>query len=109
MSEAIDRFRLDYAPLLQRYLSRRDEVGLQAAYELGRASMHVVGLLDVVKLHHEVLSDVLATVDDVHEVRDLVDAATTLLLDLVACFEMSQRGFMDASGRSSSSPSEAKE
>ena len=45
-----------------RYLSQRDETGLGLAYELGRDAMRdSVGLLDVVRVHHELFLDVLAT------------------------------------------------
>ena len=39
VTEPLERFRLDYAPLLLRYLTQRDETGLQAAYQLGRDAM----------------------------------------------------------------------
>ena len=35
VTDPLERFRLDYAPLFLRHLSRRDESGLQAAYDLG--------------------------------------------------------------------------
>ena len=96
MADALDRFRLDYAPLMLRFLTERDESGLQAAYELGRAALQdSVGLLDVVRVHNVLFLDVLATARDVAEARQLAEASTSLLIDLIASFEMSQRGFMD--------------
>jgi len=95
--EAVDRFRRDYAPLMLRYLAQRDEAGLQAAYELGRRAMRdSVGLLDTVRVHHELFLDVLATARDTAEVLELAQAATALLTDLIAAFEMSQRRLGDA-------------
>jgi len=97
MSDALNRFRLDYAPLMLRYFTQRDEAGLQAAYELGRRSMRdSVGLLDIVRVHHELFLDVLATARDAQEANELAQASATLLIDLIASFEMSQRGFMAA-------------
>ena len=94
--DALDRFRLDYAPLLLRYLAQRDEAGLQAAYELGRRAMRdSVGLLDTVRVHHELFLDVLATAHDAEEAVELARASTALLMDLIAAFEMSQRAVMD--------------
>lgn len=96
MPDALIRFRLDYAPLMLRYLTRQDEAGLQAAYELGREAMRdSVGLLDVVRVHNELFLDVLSTARDATEGDDLARASATLLIDLIASFEMSQRGFMD--------------
>jgi hypothetical protein len=54
-----------------------------------------VGLLDVVRVHNETFLEVLTTVRDLDEVTDLTAAASTLLIDLVASFEVAQRGFMD--------------
>jgi hypothetical protein len=96
VTDPVERFRLDYAPLLLRHLTRRDESGLQAAYQLGRRAMEEsVSLLDVVRVHNDLFLEVLTTVDDLAEVTDLTEAASTLLLDLVASFEVAQRGFMD--------------
>jgi len=100
MTDALGRFRLDYAPLMLRYLAQRDEQGLQDAYELGRAAVREqLGLLDVVRVHNELLLEVLATARDVPEAHDIARSSTTLLIDLVAAYDMSQRGFMDVSRR----------
>ena len=97
MPDALTRHRLDYAPLMLRYLAQRDEIGLQAAYELGRQAMRdSLGLLDVVRVHNELFLDVLATARDTDEGFAIAQASATLLIDLIASFEMSQRGFMDA-------------
>ena len=100
MDDPLERFRLDYAPLLLRYLSQRDEAGLTLAYDLGRDAMRApVSLLDVVRVHHELFLDVLATVRDVEEAQSVARAASTLLMDLIAAFEMSQRAFMESQSR----------
>ena len=100
MTDALGRFRLDYAPLMLRYLTQQDEAGLQAAYELGRAAMRDrLGLLDVVRTHNELLLEVLATARDVAEAHDIARSSTTLLIDLVASYDMSHRGFLDVSRR----------
>jgi hypothetical protein len=97
MVDAVGRLRLDYAPLMLRYLARQDEEGLRAAYELGRSAMREsVGLLEVVRVHNEVLLEVLATVRDLDEAQSVSRPASVLLIELIASFEMSQRGFMDA-------------
>ena len=72
VTDPLERFRLDYAPLLLRHLAQRDESGLQAAYQLGRRAMQEsVGLLDVVRVHNDLFLEVLTTVRDLDEVTDL--------------------------------------
>ena len=96
VTDPLERFQQDYAPLLLRHLARRDESGLQAAYQLGRRAMQEsVGLLDVVRVHNDLFLEVLTTVRDLDEVTDLTAAASALLIDLVASYEVAQRGFMD--------------
>ena len=97
VTDPLERFRLDYAPLLLRHLSQHDESGLQEAYQLGRRAMQEsVGLLDVVRVHNDLFLDVLTTARDLDEVTALTEAASALLIDLIACYEVAQRGFMDA-------------
>ena len=96
MVDALNRLRLDYAPLMLRYLAQQDEAGLKSAYELGRGAMREsVGLLEVVRVHNEVFLEVLATVRDLDEAQRVARPASVLLIELIASFEMSQRGFMD--------------
>jgi hypothetical protein len=97
VADALSRFRRDYTPLFLRYLAERDEAGLRLAYELGREAMRdSVSLLDVVRVHHELFLELLATVKDTEEARTLAGAAATLLMDLIASFEMPQRAFMES-------------
>jgi hypothetical protein len=94
--EPLQRFRLDYQPLLLRYLTQRDESGLRLAYDLGRDAMRdSVSLLDVVRVHHELFLGVLATVRDTEEAQAVAQAASMLVMDLIASYEMSQRAFME--------------
>ena len=97
MSDSLVRFRLDYTPLMLRYLSQRDETSLRLAYELGRDAMRdSIGLLDVVRVHHEIFLDVLATARDTDEAQGIARAASALLMDLIASFEMSHRVFTES-------------
>jgi len=91
----VEAFARDYTPPLLAYLARSDEKGLSAAYELGRRAMRLeLGLLNVVRVHHLVLLDVLDTVHDSQEAHELVRKASTFLLEVLASFEMTQRAFM---------------
>jgi hypothetical protein len=54
-----------------------------------------VGLLDVVRVHQDLVADVLGTARDLAEARHVAAAAGQLLIDLLASYDMSHRGFMD--------------
>lgn len=96
MDDDLVRLRRDYAPLLLRYLSQQDEAGLRSAYELGREAMRrSVGLLEVVRVHNETYLEVVSTVREIGEAQEVARAASAFLLELIAAFEMAQRGFMD--------------
>ena len=105
LSDDADRIRRDYVPAFLRYLARQDEAGLDAAYELGREAMRrSVGLLEVVRMHSEAYLDVVDMARDQEEVRQLARAASAFLLELVAAFEMAQRGFMEVGLRRTAPP-----
>jgi hypothetical protein len=97
VTDELDRLRRDYTPVFLKYLTRQDEAGLESAYGLGREAMRrSIGLLEVVKVHNEAYLDVVATARDVDEARHLAQSASAFLLELLAAFEMTQRGFMEA-------------
>ena len=94
--DGLSRLRLDYAAAFVGYLNQRDEIGLRAAYELGRRAMSdPVGLLNLVHVHHEVLVDVLRSVRTPEELQDVGDAASAFLADALASFQMTQRGYLE--------------
>jgi hypothetical protein len=96
MGDELERLRRNYAPLLLKHVSAEDEAGLRSAYELGRDAMrHDLGLLDVVRVHNETCLDVMDSARDVDDTLEVARAASALLLELIAAFEMTQRGFMD--------------
>ena len=96
MDDALRRLRPDYAAAFLGYLNGRDETGLRAAYELGRRAMSdPVGLLNLVHVHHEVLVDVLRTVRTPDELQDVGDAAAAFLVEALASFQMTQRGYLE--------------
>jgi hypothetical protein len=96
MDDPLRRLRPDYAAAFLGYLNRRDETGLRAAYELGRRAMSdPVGLLNLVPVHHEVLVDVLRTVRTPDELQDIGDAASAFLVEALASFQMTQRGYLE--------------
>jgi hypothetical protein len=83
----------DYRAAFLRHLSRHEETSRAAGYELGRAALAGgVGLLEVVRVHHLVLAEVLrgSGADDVEAVAG---AASDFLLEVLASYHMVQRAF----------------
>jgi hypothetical protein len=93
VDDRLERLRRDYRPAFLAHLARRDEAGLRAAYELGRAAMaDGIRLLDVVQVHHEVFLRFATELRHVDEVPALVEPAASFLLEALAPFEMTRRG-----------------
>jgi hypothetical protein len=94
--DAQERFRRDYAPAFLQYLSERGERGRRAAYELGRRAIgEQLGVLDVARLHHVVLLEVLRAHRSPRELEHIAQAASEFLVEALAVFEMTQRGFAE--------------
>jgi hypothetical protein len=95
MADPVVDLRRDYLPQFLAYLTREDEKGLTAAYELGRRSMHRgVGLLDLVRVHNELYLQNVGEARSVEEAQRLARAASAFLFEALASFEMTQRAFM---------------
>ncbi|WP_404387702.1 phosphatase RsbU N-terminal domain-containing protein [Humibacillus xanthopallidus] len=81
----------DYRTTLLRFLPRRDEAARASAYELGRrAFSQGVSLLDVCRVHHEVVLDVLRETK-ADELLDVTEKAAELLLEVLASYDMTHR------------------
>ena len=94
--DAYERFRRDYAPVFLQYLSDRGERGRRAAYELGRRAIgEQLSVLDLARIHHIVLLDVLKTHRTPRELEQIAQAASEFLVEALAVFEMTQRGFAE--------------
>ena len=82
---------LDYRVAFQRYLPRRSEAALTDGYDLGRrAIVRGVSMLDLVHVHHVVLSEVLADTPS-EDVGRITAAAGDFLLEVLATFDMAHR------------------
>ena len=91
-----ERFRRDYAPAFLQYLSERGELGRKAAYELGRRAIgEHLSVLDLARIHHSVLVEVLKTHRTSDELEYIAEAASEFLVEALAVFEMTQRGFVE--------------
>jgi hypothetical protein len=94
--DAYERFRRDYAPVFLQYLSDRGEPGRRAAYELGRRAIgEQLSVLDLARIHHIVLLEVLKTHRTPGELEQIAQAASEFLVEALAVFEMTQRGFAE--------------
>ena len=102
-SDPVDHLRRDYRPPFLSYLTNLDERGLSAAYDLGRRAMlRRLGLLELVRVHNEVYVEVVSEARTLDEARSLAQAASAFLLEALAPFEMTQRGFMAGGGLAAS-------
>ena len=94
--DAHERFRRDYAPVFLQYLSDRGERGRRAAYELGRRAIgEQLSVLDLARIHHIVLLEVLKTHRTPRELEQIAQTASEFLVEALAVFEMTQRGFAE--------------
>lgn len=97
MSPAGPQFRSGYRTALERHLSQASEATLRAAYELGREAVAGgLGVLDIAVVHHDLLRQPLAAAGDPTSVRAPAAAAGDFLLEVMAAYEMVQRGFREA-------------
>ena len=88
---ARENLQRDYRAALLRHLGRREESSLHAGYELGRASLAAdLGLLEVVRVHHDVLLEVLRTAPT-EDLPAVAHAASDFLLEVLASYDMAQR------------------
>lgn len=96
---ADDRFsdlRRNYRTAFLRYLPSRSEPALMTAYELGRDAMTSgISVLDLVRVHHEVLADTVASSRPA-EIGDVIAAAGDFLAEALGTTEMAQRSLHDS-------------
>ena len=91
---ALERLRRNYRAAFLRYLPNRDEAALDAGYQIGRSAV-VEGLtiLDLVQVHHDVLREVLGT-GSPEELDGLTATAGDFLVEVLATYEMTRRGYL---------------
>ena len=81
----------DYRVAFLRHLTRHEESALHAGYELGRAALEArFNLLELVRVHHDVLIEVLRG-SPPEEAPELAAAASDFLLEVLASYDMTQR------------------
>jgi serine phosphatase RsbU (regulator of sigma subunit) len=96
MSPDLDAFRAGYRDAFRSYLNGGGETGLESAYELGRAAVTgELSLLELARIHHEVLAESLAS-SAPGELARVARAGTDFFLESLSSFEMIRRGFGEA-------------
>jgi phosphoserine phosphatase RsbU-like protein len=92
----LERVRRDYTFAFLTYRLEGTEHRLQAAYELGRKAMAGgLSLLDLAKVHHEVVAEALLASRDAAALQDVTGAASAFFVEVLSTFEMTQRGFAE--------------
>ena len=86
----LDDLTADYRVAFMRYLPRREEAALATAYDLGRrAYAGNVSLLELARIHHQILLEVLED-SPPEDVAAVAASASTFLLEVLATYEMAQ-------------------
>jgi len=83
----------DYRVAFLRYLPRREEAALHSGYELGRAAVaNGLSILELAQIHHEVLLEILRD-SPAEDLTSVATAASEFFLEVLATYDMAQRGF----------------
>ena len=98
MSDLEDLAR-DYRAAFLRSLPQRSEAAMTAGYELGRrAASGEARLLDLVHVHHRILTEVLVE-QPPPDAREVTDAAGAFLSEVLATFDMAHRALHDPASK----------
>ncbi|HYY44358.1 MAG TPA: SpoIIE family protein phosphatase, partial [Actinomycetota bacterium] len=89
-----------YSSSLKHYLTDRGEGGLRLAYELGRRAVSEhFSVMDLARIHHDVLLSALKDLPPNGDVKGLIDAGGDFFIESLSAFEMIGRGFHEAEAR----------
>ena len=93
-SDALAR---DYRAAFLRYLPRQAEAAAHSGYELGRSAVaDGVSILELARVHHVVFLEVLRDTPG-EDLTRVATAASEFFLEVLATFDMAQRGFHEGS------------
>lgn len=97
MSKTFTQWVDEYTEGLQEYLTGHGEESLQRAYEFGRRALaEGMGVIDMGALHHKAVCVLLRSpAPDI--TAETIEAAQSFFTESLAPFEMTHRGFRDAS------------
>lgn len=91
---ALENLQRDYLAAFLRYLPRREEAALHSGYKLGRAAVSDgLSILELARVHHDVLLAVLRDTST-EDLASVATAASEFFLEVLATFDMAQRGFI---------------
>jgi Phosphoserine phosphatase RsbU, N-terminal domain len=92
--KALERLRRNYRAAFLRYLPNRDEVALDAGYQIGRSAVaDGLTILDLAQVHHDILREVLRTSSQ-EELDGITASAADFLAEVLATYEMTRRGYL---------------
>jgi signal transduction histidine kinase len=88
----------EYCSALETYLDGAGELALQRAYEIGRSALGAgVGVVELARMHHAALENILIRNIPPEEKKQKVKAAADFFAEAVSPFEMAYLGFREAS------------
>jgi signal transduction histidine kinase len=97
-----------YAAALRSHMLDAGEAGLHQAYGLGRLALgEGLGVVDLVNLHHQVLSEVMLGLES--KDRDWIKPATEFLAEILSSYEMTLRAYRESNERLSKAVTELRE
>ncbi len=97
----------DYRAAFLRYLPRRAETALTSGYEIGRGAVVAgVSILDLARIHHEILLGVLSDTRP-EDLPEVAAAASEFFLEVLATYDMAQRAFLMGTDPDKSPPPDA--
>src|SRR4051812_28474704 len=97
MSERFSDLSQEYLAALRNYLSDKSERALLQAYELGRKTIaDGLGVIDMARIHEEVLVSLLPKSHNPRESVQVAKGAGVFLAESLSPFEITHRGFRDA-------------
>jgi len=88
---ALEDLARDYRTGFLRYLPRRSEAAMTAGYDLGRrAASGEANLLDLIRVHHQIVTEVLER-QPAPPTAEVLDAACEFLSEVLSTFDMAHR------------------
>jgi len=97
MNDPFGELSQQYMVALRNYLADRNERALHQAYELGRKTIaDGLGVIDMAKIHEDVLLSLLPKSNTMKESVRVAKVAGAFLTESLSPFEMTHRGFRDA-------------
>jgi signal transduction histidine kinase len=97
MSDPFGQISQQYMAALRNYLADKNERALHQAYELGRKTIAGgLGVIDMAKIHEDVLLAILPKSSATQESVQVTKVAGAFLTESLSPFEMTHRGFRDA-------------